>query len=88
LENKNYVVLYNPKTEKAAQHECDLPKISGNDGGAFEYRAVIECEQCAKKWYAFIWDQEDKYDGQLNKWKPLRWYNWRLHYIVATRKGK
>jgi hypothetical protein len=87
LENsKSYVTLYNPKTEMAAKHKCDPPKISGNDGGEFEYRAVIECEQCAKKWYAIIWARED-YDHK-NEWKPLKWYHMRLQFIVATRKGR
>jgi hypothetical protein len=84
--NKNYVVLYNPKAEEKARHKCDLPTISGNSGGEFEYRAVIECEQCAKKWYAIVWNHED-YDRK-NEWKPVKWYHMRLHYFVATRKGR
>lgn len=88
MENKNYVVLYNPKAEEAAEHKCDLPKITGNRGGDFYYRAVIECEQCAKKWYAVIWTSESVYDDRKNEWKPLRWYHWRLQFIVARRKGR
>jgi len=84
LENsKNYVVLYNSKAEEKARHKCDLPEISGNRGGEFGYRSVIECEQCAKKWYAVIWACED-YE-HTNEWKPLKWYHWRLQFITARR---
>jgi hypothetical protein len=85
LESKNYVVLYNPKAEEQAKHKCGLPTISGNNGGEFDYRAVVECEQCAKKWYAIVWESE-RYE--TNEWKPLKWYHIRLQYKVATRKGR
>lgn len=88
MENKSYVVLYNPKAEEKARHKCDLPKISGNKGGEFDYRAVVECEQCAKKWYAIVWNHEDTYDGRKNEWKPLKWYHMRLHYRIWKRKGR
>lgn len=82
--SKSYVVLYNPKSEKAAQHKCDLPTISGNRGGGFSYRAVIECDQCAKKWYAIVWTDES-YE-QKNEWVPLKWYHIRLRYKVWVRR--
>lgn len=87
MENKkDYVVLYNPKTEEQARHKCGLPEISGNKGGEFDYRAVIECEQCAKKWYAIVWSSENS--EHRNEWKPLKWYHMRLHFMVMIRKGK
>lgn len=83
---KDYVVLYNPKAEKAAMHKCGLPTISGNGGGDFTYRAVVECEQCAKRWYAIVWTSES-YEHK-NEWKPLKWYHMRLRYRVWKRRGQ
>lgn len=85
-EPKEYVVLYNPKAEEKARHKCRLPKINGNGGGEFDYRAVVECEQCAKKWYAIVWTSEN-YDHR-NEWKPLKWYHMVLRFIVWKRKGQ
>lgn len=83
--SKNYVILYNPKAEKLAKHSCDLPTISGNGGAEFDYRTVVECEQCAKKWYAVVWTSEIYHK---NEWKPLRWFHMRLRTQVWKRRGK
>lgn len=85
-EAKDYVVLYNPKREESLRHKCSLPKITGNRGGEFDYRAVIECEQCAKRWYAIVWEREDI--DHMNEWKPLKWRHIFLRFTVWKRKGQ
>lgn len=84
----NYIKLYDPVMEDRERHKCDLPSLKGlssmkNSEREFAYRSVIECGDCAKKWYAEIWQKEDSH--HKNKWKPLEWYHVRLLWKVRRR---
>jgi hypothetical protein len=81
----NYIKLYDPVMESRGQHKCDLPNLRGlsgqtNDEREFCYKSVIECGDCAKRWFAEIWVKEDK--DHKNKWKPLKWYHVKLLWKV------
>jgi len=71
------VMLYNP----AAVHRCHLPPLKGvlNQNLSVQPRTILECDQCAQRWWAYV----DYADCKKNKWRKLRWYQWILRSKIA-----
>lgn len=64
------VMLYDPSKE----HRCNLPGLSRAAASGIRHRTIMECDQCAQRWWATV----DGGDYTNNAWKKLRWYHFRL----------
>jgi len=67
------VLLYNP----AAEHQCKLPKLGQAAANGTTDRTIMECDQCAQRWWASV----DYGDYTKNSWYKLRWY----HFILRSK---
>lgn len=74
--NRNeMVMLYNP----AAEHRCDLSPLGMAAGNGIRHRTIMECDQCAQRWWAYV----DSGNFKNNKWNKLRWY----HFVLRSKIG-
>jgi hypothetical protein len=73
--DKEMILLYNP----AADHRCKLPELGQAAGNGITDRTIMECDQCAQRWWAWV----DYGDYTKNKWYKLRWYHWVLRSKIA-----
>lgn len=70
------VLLYNPGRE----HKCNLPEVKLlNQRRNIEPRTIMECEECAQRWWAEI----DLGNYEVNRWRKLRWY----HFVLRSKIG-
>lgn len=69
------VLLYNP----AAEHRCNLPVLAMAAGNGIMDRTIMECDQCAQRWWAHV----DRGNFKNNRWNKLRWYHWVLRSKIG-----
>lgn len=74
FDSAEMVLLYNP----AKEHRCNLPKLRVlNHKRTVEHRTIMECDQCAQRWWAYV----DTGNYESNGWNRLRWY----HFILRSK---
>lgn len=62
--------------ENPNNHQCALVPLKGRsfEKNGITKRTIVECDECGQRWFAHIsWS-----DHIYNRWKPLRWYHFRL----------
>lgn len=76
FDTNEMVMLYNP----SAEHRCKLPELKVyNYNLPVQNRTIMECDQCAQRWWASI----NLGNYKENRWYKLRWYHWILRSKIA-----
>lgn len=75
----SYVTLYDPKERAERVHKCDLPDLTHYNNDIW-WQTIVECEECAQKWVARVFNTRSE-----NRWDKLKWYHFKWQKNLRKR---